>query len=111
MQVQSLGWEDSPGEGHGNPLQYPCLENPRDREAWWARVHMVSKTRTKPKRLSTRTAHTPGGSTVKSPPANVGDTRDVGSIPGSERSPGEEITATHSRILPRESHGQRNLTS
>ena len=25
-QVQSLGWEDSPGEGHGNPLQYSCLE-------------------------------------------------------------------------------------
>ena len=26
--VQSLGWEDSPGEGHGNPLQYSCLEDP-----------------------------------------------------------------------------------
>ena len=26
--VQSLGWEDSPGEEHGNPLQYSCLENP-----------------------------------------------------------------------------------
>ena len=26
--VQSLGWEDWPGGGHGNPLQYPCLENP-----------------------------------------------------------------------------------
>ena len=25
-QVQSLGWEDSPGEGNGNPLQYSCLE-------------------------------------------------------------------------------------
>jgi len=24
----------SPGEGHGNPLQYPCLENPMDRGAW-----------------------------------------------------------------------------
>jgi len=23
-------------EGHGNPLQYSCLENPMDREAWWA---------------------------------------------------------------------------
>ena len=28
--VQSLGREDPPGEGHGNPLQYSCLENPRD---------------------------------------------------------------------------------
>ena len=33
------GWGRSPGEGHGNPLQYPCLENPMDRAAsslWWA---------------------------------------------------------------------------
>ena len=32
--VQSLGWKDSPGEGNGNPLQYYCLGNPIDREAW-----------------------------------------------------------------------------
>ena len=32
-------WEDSPGEGNGNPLQYPCLENLMDRGAWWAAVH------------------------------------------------------------------------
>ena len=30
-----------PGEGNGNPLQYPCLENPMDRGAWWATVHGV----------------------------------------------------------------------
>ena len=29
----------SPREGRGNPLQYSCLENPMDREAWWATVH------------------------------------------------------------------------
>ena len=29
----------SPGGGHGNPLQYSCLENPVDRRAWWAIVH------------------------------------------------------------------------
>ena len=34
------------GEGNGNPLQYFCLENPRDREAWWAEVHGVAKSRT-----------------------------------------------------------------
>ena len=45
-QVQSLGWEDSPGEGHGNPLQYSCLENPMDRGAWQATVHWVTKSRT-----------------------------------------------------------------
>ena len=33
MQVRFLGWEDSPGGGHGNPLQYSCLENPMDRVA------------------------------------------------------------------------------
>ena len=36
-----LGWGRSPGGGHGNPLQYFCLENPMDREAWWATVHGV----------------------------------------------------------------------
>ena len=33
----------SPGEGHGSPLQYSCLENPMDRRAWWATVHGVTK--------------------------------------------------------------------
>ena len=32
--VQFLGWEDSPGEGNGNSLQYSCLENSMDRGAW-----------------------------------------------------------------------------
>ena len=35
MQVQSLGWEDSPAGGNGNPPQYSCLENPMDRGACW----------------------------------------------------------------------------
>ena len=36
----------SPGGGHGNPLQYSCLENPMDRGAWWATVqsHKLSDT-------------------------------------------------------------------
>ena len=33
----------SPGEGHGNPLQHSCLENPMDRGAWWATIHGVAK--------------------------------------------------------------------
>ena len=36
----------SPGEGHGNPLWYSCLENPMDRGAWRATVHGVAKSRT-----------------------------------------------------------------
>ena len=41
-----LGSGRSPGGGHGNPLQYSCLENPRDRGAWWATVHGVIKSQT-----------------------------------------------------------------
>ena len=33
----------SPGGGHGNPLQYSCLENPMDRGDWWATVHGITK--------------------------------------------------------------------
>ena len=33
----------SSGGGNGNPLQYSCLENPKDRGAWWATVHGVKK--------------------------------------------------------------------
>ena len=33
----------SPGEGNGNPVQYPCLKNLMDRGAWWATVHGVAK--------------------------------------------------------------------
>ena len=33
----------SPGEGHGNPLQFFSLENPMDRGAWWAIFHRVAK--------------------------------------------------------------------
>ena len=36
----------SPGEGHGNPLQYSCLESPMDSGAWQARVNVVTKSRT-----------------------------------------------------------------
>ena len=39
------GLGGSPGEGNGNPLQYSCLENPKDRGAWRARVHGVARVR------------------------------------------------------------------
>ena len=44
----------SPGGGHGNPLQYSCLENPMNRGAWQATVHGVPQCRTRLKGLSTR---------------------------------------------------------
>ena len=40
------------GEGNGNPLQCSCLENPRDRGAWWAAVYGVAQSRKRLKRLS-----------------------------------------------------------
>ena len=42
----------SPGGGHGNPVQYSCLQNPMDRGAWQATVHGVTKSRTWLKQLS-----------------------------------------------------------
>ena len=36
------GSRKSPGGGHGNTLQYSCLENPMDRGTWWATVHSVA---------------------------------------------------------------------
>ena len=40
------GLRRSPGEGNGNPLQHPCLENPMDRGALQATVHEVTKGQT-----------------------------------------------------------------
>ena len=40
------------GEGNGNALQYSCLENPVDGEAWWAAVHRVTQSWTRLKRLA-----------------------------------------------------------
>ena len=42
-----LGLRRYPGGGHGNPLQYSCLENAMDRGGWWATVHVVAKSQTR----------------------------------------------------------------
>ena len=100
----------SPGEGNGNPFQCSCLENPRDRGAWWAAVYGVAQSRTRLKRLSsssrydvkcdTNSLHYPTdlvvalrdgegcpvASEVKVSARNAGD---LGSIPGSGRFSGE----------------------
>ena len=47
----------SAGEGNGNPLQYSCLGNPRDRGAWWTTVHGVTKSWTQTSNQATRTMH------------------------------------------------------
>ena len=55
----------SPGGGHGNPLQYSCLENPMDRGAWWTTVHEAVKSQTQLKGLSMDTFGL-GGSDITS---------------------------------------------
>ena len=73
----------SPGEGSGNPLQYPCRENSMDRGAWRATVHGVTKSRTQLGDFIFTLIHSSVG---KESACNAGD---LGLIPGSGRSPGE----------------------
>ena len=47
------------GERNGNPLQYSCLENPRDGGAWWAAIYGVTQSRTRLKWLSSSPSHGP----------------------------------------------------
>ena len=51
-------WGRSLGEGNGNPCQYPCLENPMDRGAWWATVHRGHKESDMIEWLSTHNVYT-----------------------------------------------------
>ena len=68
------GLGKSPGGGHGNSLQYSCLENPMGRGAWQAMVYMVLQIRTGLKQLSRHTCMSLlGGSVVKNLAANAGD--------------------------------------
>ena len=50
------------GEDNGTPLQCPCLENPRDVEAWWAAIYGVAQSWTRLKRLSSSSSSREGGS-------------------------------------------------
>ena len=58
--TERLIWSDliglEIGEGNGNPLQFPCLENPRDGGAWWAAVYGIVQSWTWLKRLSSRSS-------------------------------------------------------
>ena len=63
-------WGRSPGAGHCNPLQFSCLENSMDREAWQAAVRRVVKSWTRRKRLSPATI-------VESVPSKPGCTTDL----------------------------------
>ena len=39
--------KETNGEGNGNPLQYSCLDNPKDGGGWWATVHRITKSQTR----------------------------------------------------------------
>ena len=71
-----------PGEGNGNPLQFSCLENPRDGQAWWAAVYGVAQSQTQLKWLRRRRRRSAG----KESASNAGD---LGSVAGLGRSPEE----------------------
>ena len=51
-------WQADSGEGHGNPLQYPCLGNTMDRGAWQAAVHGVTKSQTRLSDTARQLKHT-----------------------------------------------------
>ena len=63
------------GEGNGNPLQCSCLENPRNRGAWWAAVYGVAQSRTQLKQLSSSKffERFPHSSVGKESTCNAGD--------------------------------------
>ena len=54
----------TPGEGNGNPLQYSCLENPRDDGTWWVAVYGVTQSQTRLKRLSIGSSKKQEGSNI-----------------------------------------------
>ena len=99
--VTELNW----GEGNGTPLQYSCLENPMD-GAWWAAVHGVLKSQTRLKRLSSSSRNCAWGLLW----CLTASARDLGSIPGSGRSPGEGNGNPLRYSCLEKSHGQRSLT-
>ena len=76
----------SPGEGNGIPLQYSCLENPMDGGPWCRLLSIGSQRVEHDLATSLSLWGFPGGAEVKVSAYNVGD---LGSIPGSGRSPGE----------------------
>ena len=110
------------GEESGTPLQYSCLENPRDGGAWWAAFYGVAQSQTRLKRVSRNLAAAsafmgfPDGAVAKKLPASADDTRDRAQSLGRE-GPLEKETATLSSILARkipwteESGGQQSMRS
>ena len=108
-QILSLGWEDHLGKEmatHSSVLVWkiPWMEKPGK-----ATVHGVAKSRTRLSHITSVHFTSQVALVIRDPPANAGDVRDVGSIPGLGRSgEGNGSSILTWRILG-ESHGQRSL--
>ena len=81
------GWGRSLGGGNGKLFQCSCLENPMDREAWWATVHRVTKSQSRPNMHACRGSYSIGtessrqmGSKQKWPPRRKHSTPGVSSL-------------------------------
>ena len=91
----------------GRKKNFVCLVLKVSRLGWWGGVSPVNgQLHNLQKPLS---VGFPGGSAVKNPPSNAGDTGDTGSIPGSGTSPGGKKWQLSPVFLPGKSHGQRTL--
>ena len=110
------GWGRSPGGGHGNPLQYSCLENPTDREAQQATAHRVTKSQTRLKELARM--HTNSGirkgtgcyRNTKEKSRKSGNSNSWGDLEGiSRREPGGRAQANDSKMWHSIEHS-RSLT-
>ena len=86
---------------NGNPLQYSCLENPRDRGAWWAAVYGVEQSRTRLKRFSSSSTHiwtSQAAVWAKNQPA-MQESQDTQVRSLDQERCLEEATAAHSSVL------------
>ena len=104
------------GEGNGNPLQCSCLENPRDRGAWWAAVSGVAQSQTRLKRLSSSSSKVynwglPCSTTDKEPACQSKRHTRLGFNPWVRKNPWKRAWQPTPVLLPGESHGQRSLVS
>ena len=105
------GSRRSPGEGNGNPLEYSCLENPKDRGTWWATVHGVTKSWTQ---LSNFHFHLKilahwGFSDSSAGKESTCQCGRSGFSPWIRKIPWRRAWQATPVLLPGESQGQRNL--
>ena len=103
------------GEGNGNLLQCSCLENPRDRGAWWAAVSRVAESRTRLRRLSSsssssrRSSGLPRWLSGKESACQCRGHRRHGCSPWVGKIPWRRKWPASPVFLPGESHAQRSL--